>query len=82
MALAEPLAPEALYRRCDPAQFEFESRAALAPLDGVIGQQHALTALRFGIGIGHENYHLFALAPSGVGRHAVVRQVLEKRTAA
>ena len=75
MALAESLAPEALYRRCDPAQFELESRAALAHVDGVIGQQHALAALRFGrgISIGHENYHLFALAPSGVGRHALVR---------
>ena len=82
MAAAEPLAPAALYRHCDPAQFAFESTAELAPLDGVIGQERALAALRFGIGIRHENYHLFALGPPGLGKHAVVRQVLEERAAA
>jgi hypothetical protein len=37
MASAEPLALEALYRHCDPEQFEFEATAELAPLDGIIG---------------------------------------------
>lgn len=82
MSPPAPLPPEALYRRCDLAQFDFESTADLAPLDGVIGQERALAALRFGIGIRHENYHLFALGPPGVGRHALVRQVLEERAAA
>jgi predicted ATP-dependent protease len=82
MSPPDPLSPEALYRRCDPAQFDFESTAEVAPLDGVIGQERALAALRFGIGIRHENYHLFALGPPGVGRHALVRQVLEERAAA
>ena len=82
MSPPDPLSPEALYRRCDPAQFDFASTAELAPLDGVIGQERALAALRFGIGIRHENYHLFALGPPGVGRHALVRQVLEERAAA
>jgi hypothetical protein len=77
----EPLAPDALYRRCDPAQFEFASTAELEPLDGVIGQERALAALRFGVGIRHENYHLFALGPLGIGKHAVVHQVLEQRAA-
>jgi lon-related putative ATP-dependent protease len=81
MSPPDPLPPEALYRRCDPAQFDFESTAELAPLDGVIGQDRALAALRFGIGIRHANYHLFALGPPGVGRHALVRQVLEERAA-
>ena len=82
MAPAESLAPQALYRHCDPEQFEFESTAEVAPLDGVIGQERALAALRFAIGIRHENYHLFALGPPGLGKHAVVRQVLQERAAA
>jgi hypothetical protein len=82
MAPIEPLPPDALYRRCDPNQFEFESTAELAPLNGVIGQERALSALRFGIGMRHENYHLFALGPPGVGKHAVLRRVLEERAAA
>jgi hypothetical protein len=82
MSQIEPLAPDALYRRCDPAQLEFASTAELEPLDGVIGQERALAALRFGVDIRHENYHLFALGPLGIGKHAVVHQVLEQRAAA
>ena len=41
MAPAEALPPEELYRHCDPEQFEFESTAELAPLDGVMGQERA-----------------------------------------
>jgi lon-related putative ATP-dependent protease len=81
MAPVEPLSPDALYRRCDPEQFDFESTAELAPLDGVIGQERALAALRFGIGMRHDNYHVFALGPPGVGRHTLVRKVLEQRAA-
>jgi predicted ATP-dependent protease len=81
MSPTEPLSPDALYRRCDPEQFDFESTAELAPLDGVIGQERALAALRFGVGMRHENYHVFALGPPGVGRHTLVRKVLEQRAA-
>jgi hypothetical protein len=81
MSPVDPLALEALYRRCDPAEFDFESTAELAPLDGVIGQERALAALRFGIGIHHENYHLFALGPPGLGKHTVLRRMLEERAA-
>jgi lon-related putative ATP-dependent protease len=79
MSFTEPLSADALCRHCDPAEFEFDSTAELAPLDGVIGQERALAALRFGIGIRHEDYHLFALGPPGVGKHALVRRVLEQR---
>jgi lon-related putative ATP-dependent protease len=81
MAAAEPLAPGALSRRCDPAELGFESTAELAPLDGVIGQERAQAALRFGLGMRHQGYHLFALGPPGVGRHALARQVLTARAA-
>jgi lon-related putative ATP-dependent protease len=79
MAAPEPLAPEALYRRCDPAELGFASTAELTPLDGLIGQDRALAALHFGLGMRHQGYHLFALGPPGVGRHALARQVLAAR---
>jgi lon-related putative ATP-dependent protease len=78
----QPLAPEALYRAFDPAQLPFDTTAELA--DGVefIGRQRAIDAIRFGIGIRHQGYNLFALGPNGAGRQTTVNRVLEQRAVA
>ena len=71
-----PLPSEALRRCCDAAGFSFESTAELPDLDGVIGQDRALEAIRFGIGIKRAGFNLFALGPSGVGKEHIVRRSL------
>jgi lon-related putative ATP-dependent protease len=75
------LKPEQLNRRCNPAQFDFETTDELEPLDGSIGQERASEALRFGIGMRHQGYNLFVLGPSGMGRHALVRRQIEQQAA-
>src|SRR5262245_51508552 len=82
MGLMQPLAVAALYRRCDPEQFTFETTADLEDLSTVIGQTRAVEAVHFGIGISHEGYNLFALGPEGTGKYNVVRAYLERRAAA
>ncbi len=77
--LPDPLPPEQLYRRCDPARFDFETTAELEDLQGVVGQERALEALHFGVGIRREGYNLFVLGPPGIGKYTVVRQYLEDR---
>ena len=54
MASVEPLKPEQLYQQTDPSQFEFETTAELNGKAEVVGQQRALAAVRFGIGIEQE----------------------------
>lgn len=76
-----PLAPEALNNRCDPRQFAFSTTAELAPLDNIIGQDRAVAAVRFGIGIRKEGYNLFAIGPSGTGKHSTVRRFITERAA-
>jgi hypothetical protein len=41
--VARRLPPEALRAICDPATLPFSSTADLAPLDGMIGQDRAVT---------------------------------------
>jgi predicted ATP-dependent protease len=77
-----PLEPSALYRRCDPEQLEIETTADLEVSDGLIAQERAIQAVRFGIGIHHEGYNLFALGPSGTGKYALIRSALEERARA
>lgn len=79
VTLPVPLPPEALNRRCDPAQFSFRTTAELAPLDRVLGQDRAVAAVQFGIGIRQEGYNLFAIGPSGTGKHSLVRRFIAER---
>ncbi|HHH35975.1 MAG TPA: ATP-dependent protease [Gammaproteobacteria bacterium] len=76
-----PLDPAELYRRCDPGQLGFRTTAELEDLEQPVGQDRALEALRFGIGIRREGYNLFVLGPSGIGKYTVVRQYLERQAA-
>ncbi len=76
-----PLPPEALYRRCDPAQFDFETTEGLDGEPVVIGQPRAVEAVRFGIGMRHEGYNIFAVGPAGLGRRSLVRHFLTREAA-
>ncbi|MGD8312723.1 MAG: ATP-binding protein, partial [Gammaproteobacteria bacterium] len=65
---------ENLTHRCDPEQFDFRSTAELEDLTDVIGQPRAVNAVKFGMGIRHKGYNLFALGPTGTGKHELVRR--------
>jgi lon-related putative ATP-dependent protease len=78
MTTMKPLNPELLRTRCDPDQFSFKTTAELEPLSGNLGQERAIEALRFGVGIRHEGYNLFAYGPSGTGKSTLVRRYAEE----
>jgi lon-related putative ATP-dependent protease len=80
-APVQPLPAERLYRRCDPAQFNFRTTGELEDLAGFLGQERALGAIEFGVGMRREGYHVFAMGPQGVGRHTIVRRQLEGEAA-
>jgi len=77
----KPLAVDDLYRRCDPAALLFQTTADVEDLREVIGQSRALEAIQFGVGVRREGYNLYVMGPPGVGKHAIVRRVLEQRAA-
>ena len=81
MTAVEPLAADALYRRCDPDQFAFQTTDELAASIEIIGQERAVAAIRFGVGIQQEGYNLFALGPPGTGKHTAVHQYLAQKAA-
>ena len=67
------LRPEDLSWRCDPSQFEFASTEELTPLEGIIGQERAMTAIDFGIGIRNSGFNLFILGQPGTGRTSAIK---------
>ncbi len=75
-----PLLPDQLYSVCDPKSLAFETTEELEELE-VIGQDRALAAVQFGIGMPGRGYNLYVLGPPGTDKHAVVRQLLRKEAA-
>jgi len=82
MTIAQPLEMRQLRQTCDPSQFDFETTAELEELDEIVGQERAVDAIQFGIGIQREGYNLFALGPSGTGKRTTIRQFLDQKAAA
>ncbi|MCW3148141.1 AAA family ATPase [Stutzerimonas stutzeri] len=72
---------ERLYHACDDGQLSFETTAELPDLAETLGQNRALDALRFGVGIRHEGYNLYVMGSPGLGKHAIVRDLLAQRAA-
>ena len=76
------LAAHRLRQRCDLSAAGFATTADLQEPDGIYGQERAIEAIRFGIGMRAEGYNLFAMGPDGHGRHTTVRRLLAERAAA
>ncbi len=75
------LSADALCRLCDPESLGFKTTEELKDPHRIIGQDRAVEAIRFGVGITKEGYNMFALGPSGTGKYSVIRQFLDRRAA-
>jgi ATP-dependent Lon protease len=69
---------EALRWRCEPACLTFESTEEVEPVRGVVGQEDAVEALRFGLEIPSTGHNVFVRGLVGTGRMTLVRQLLEE----
>lgn len=79
--MKNPLATSKLYHVCDNTLFSFTTTEELKILDQPIGQKNALDAITFATDIQHDGYNLFAMGPSGSGKHSSVMSFLEKKAA-
>lgn len=74
--LTAPLPPAALARRCDPDSLNFRTTAELTPLIEPLGQERALAAVRFAVGMRSAGFNLFALGPEGTGKRSLLKSYL------
>lgn len=72
-----PLPVEDLCSFCDPAQFAFATTAELEDQVEIAGQDRAVNAIQFALGVKQEGYNVFVLGPPGTGKHAVARKLLK-----
>ncbi len=71
-----PLPPERLRWRCDPARFEFDSTREVEPAHGILGQDEAIEALRFGLAFHAPGQNIFVRGLTGTGRSTLVHRMV------
>jgi predicted ATP-dependent protease len=75
-----PSLPPAQLRTATHAQdLGFRTTDELAAVDTAMGQDRAVAAIEFGVGIRREGYNLYVAGPSGMGKRTLVEQLLARR---
>lgn len=63
---------------CDVGEFRFETTADVEPLEGIIGQERALRAIEFGLGMQSFGYNIFVAGTPGTGKKTLIRSLVER----
>jgi lon-related putative ATP-dependent protease len=71
------LSVEKLRRVCDPAKLSCQSSAEMEVLETIIGQERAVRALQFGLGIQEKGFNIYVSGMPGTGRTTAVERFLE-----
>ncbi len=69
---------EQLRWRCDAGCFSFHCTDELAPLQQFIGQERAISAIEFGLGVTQPGYNIFVAGMPGTGKGSIVKAHLEE----
>ena len=72
------LKPQDLRWKCDPDVFQFTSTSDIEPIEGILGQERALKALKLGVELRAPGYNIYIAGLSGSGKATSIKQILEK----
>lgn len=81
LALPAPLPAAQLYRKADLSALAFATSAELAPLPSLSEQPRAHAAIRFGIGIDHRGFNIFAVGAPGARLQQALKALLDDAAA-
>jgi len=72
------LPPESLRKECDANLVRCETTQELKPLQEIIGQERAVRALKFGLGIRNQGFNIYVAGYPGTGRKTAVKSFVEE----
>jgi lon-related putative ATP-dependent protease len=75
--MVKELPPEKLRMQCDANLMQCETTQELTPLREIIGQERAVRALKFGLGIKERGFNIYVAGFPGTGRTTAVKNFLE-----
>jgi predicted ATP-dependent protease len=70
-----------VWNPCDLDVFDFDATDALPPEVSIIGQERAVRAIEFGVGIASSGFNVYALGQTGTGRSTTIRALLDDAAA-
>src|SRR5262249_28259031 len=70
--------PEKLQWRWNPARVSFDAPAHSEPVEGLIGQDRALRALRMGVELAAPGYNAFVCGLPGTSRGGMIQRMIEE----
>ncbi|WP_404382562.1 Lon protease family protein [Caenispirillum salinarum] len=71
-----PLSCDRLYTPCPEDRLGFETTKELPDQDETVGQDRAVEAVDFGIGIRADGFNIFAAGPEGTGKTSLIRHFI------
>lgn len=78
MKSIKELSTSEVYRLCNLNQFGFKTTEGLAGCEDFIGQERAVNAIYFGLGMEYRGYNLYLAGPPGVGKTSAIKAILSK----
>ena len=76
--MLKELSPKELKIEYDSKKLKCKTTEELTPLEGIIGQERAVKALKFGLNIEDSSFNIFVAGYSGTGRTTGVREFVEE----
>jgi len=76
--MVNELPPESLRKECDPRVMRCKTTQELVPLSEIIGQERAVRALKFGLGIRDQGFNIYVAGFPGTGRKTAVKNFVEE----
>ena len=71
---------ERLTWRCDPSLLSFACTADMTPLEDFVGQERAMRAIEFGLGVNKPGFNIFVTGLTGTGKTSIIKAFLKKVT--
>ncbi len=76
--MVSELTPEKIRKACEPNFIRCETTQELVPLREIIGQERAVRALKFGLGIRDRGFNIYVAGYPGTGRTSAVKNFVEE----
>lgn len=78
MAKVKELPYYKLRNECDPNMFSFKDTSELEPLHGIIGQERAVKAMKFGLKISIRGYNIYMSGLTGTGKTSFAQNYIKR----
>ncbi|SHI98446.1 Lon protease family protein [Lutispora thermophila] len=78
MSKYNELSANELANKCSREELGFQTTAELEPLDGIIGQERAVSSMEFGLTIKRNGYNIFVAGLTGTGRSSYTKSICKK----